>query len=272
MKKLLIVFLLLISVSCYAEGTTTISYDISTSGYGSFSADYIQDIYDTLRGLIIVDNIIPNNASFSLELLSDVPTLTGQAGKALFVNLTENGVEWNQAVTYVISTYTSMIREVQSISVATTTIEPTTFTIGASNSIFIYINGIMQSNTHYTIAGNVITFTDTITPTSSVEIVKADAGPRTRSNVYNKVATYTIDIDDDYIIASAGANIFTLTLPDAVSGIGKELTIKKIDASANAVIVDGNSTQLIDGELTHELTTQYDSINVISDGENWWIH
>jgi hypothetical protein len=130
----------------------------------------------------------------------------------------------------------------------------------------------MQSNTNYTITGNVITFTDTITPTANVEIVKADAGPRTRSNVTSKIATYTIDIDDDYIIASAGADIFTLTLPDAVSGIGKELTIKKIDASVNAVIVDGNSTQLIDGELTHELTTQYDSINVISDGENWWIH
>jgi len=46
-------------------------------------------------------------------------------------------------------------------------------------------------------------------------------------------------------------------------------TIKKTDASANAVTVDGNGAETIDGSTTVSLAAQWDFITVVSNGTNW---
>jgi hypothetical protein len=47
------------------------------------------------------------------------------------------------------------------------------------------------------------------------------------------------------------------------------LTIKKVDASANTVTVDGNAAETIDGVTTKVLSAQYASISIICDGSTW---
>lgn len=66
--------------------------------------------------------------------------------------------------------------------------------------------------------------------------------------------------------ASGGAR--TIELPSSTGMIGYELTIRKTDAVANNVTVQGYSGQTIDGG-TVVLGSQYDRVTVRSDGTNW---
>ena len=51
----------------------------------------------------------------------------------------------------------------------------------------------------------------------------------------------------------------------------KGYQIKKIDASGNAVTIDGNGAETIDGAATQTLGAQYDSMTVFCDGTGWHI-
>jgi hypothetical protein len=83
-----------------------------------------------------------------------------------------------------------------------------------------------------------------------------------------KSATYTVD-GTDAVVAGTAGTAFTVTLPTAVGINGRRITVKKVDASANAVTVGTTSSQTIDGATTFALATQYKFINVMSDGANW---
>jgi hypothetical protein len=86
-----------------------------------------------------------------------------------------------------------------------------------------------------------------------------------------KSGDYTITTSDEVVIADAAAASFTLTLPTAVGNTGKVYWVKKIDATANTVTIDGDGAETIDGAATAVLTTQYEAITVISDGTEWWV-
>jgi len=72
------------------------------------------------------------------------------------------------------------------------------------------------------------------------------------------------------VLANATSGNLTVNLPTAVANTAK-ITIKKIDSSANTVIIDGNTTQTIDGSLTKTIEFQYTSVSLISNGSNWFI-
>jgi hypothetical protein len=44
--------------------------------------------------------------------------------------------------------------------------------------------------------------------------------------------------------------------------------VKKLGNTAN-VIVDGNSSETIDGATTKTITSQYGTLNLLSDGKEW---
>lgn len=72
------------------------------------------------------------------------------------------------------------------------------------------------------------------------------------------------------LVNAVGANR-TITLPAAASHIHRIYNIKKIDASANTVTIDGNASETIDGAATKVLAVQYDSYTIQSDGTGWYI-
>lgn len=100
-----------------------------------------------------------------------------------------------------------------------------------------------------------------------------DTGSAVR--VKSITANYTAEWSDTVLLVNATGGNITVTLPDSgtVSStkdeMGKIFHVKKVDASANTVTIDGFSTQTIDGATTKVLTTQYDSISIVSDGSNW---
>lgn len=84
-------------------------------------------------------------------------------------------------------------------------------------------------------------------------------------------ATSTV-LDDDYLVlVDATSGAVTATLPTAAVKEGSQVIVKKIDASVNAVTVEGNGAETIDGALNVSLPAQYDSVTLASDGTQWWV-
>lgn len=104
------------------------------------------------------------------------------------------------------------------------------------------------------------------TPTSVLDV----RGPIATALV-SKTSAYTIVATDSNILADATGGAFQVTLPTAVGIIGREYTVKKTDASANAVTVGTTSSQTIDGSTTYALSLQYRYLKVVSDGANWQV-
>jgi hypothetical protein len=89
--------------------------------------------------------------------------------------------------------------------------------------------------------------------------------------VTSKTAAYTATSTDQVITADASGGAYTITLPTAVGITGRQYTIKKTDSSANAITVDANSAETIDGSLTISLWKQYQMVVIVSSGSNWII-
>lgn len=81
----------------------------------------------------------------------------------------------------------------------------------------------------------------------------------------------TLDDDDTVVLATGGGSGITLTLPAAASSAYKFYCIKKVDAGAGAVTVDGYSSETIDGATNKALSAQYDGFIIICDGTEWHI-
>lgn len=77
-----------------------------------------------------------------------------------------------------------------------------------------------------------------------------------------KSASYTLDPNDDLILVTTGASAITITLPYIDDAQRKPYYVKKIDAGAGAVTVQGSGTEVIDGG-TVSLASQYDVVHVI---------
>jgi hypothetical protein len=86
-----------------------------------------------------------------------------------------------------------------------------------------------------------------------------------------KSGAYTVTGADDLITGDATGAAFNVTLETAVGIAGRQHTVKKIDASANAVTVNTTSAQTIDGAATFALATRWKYVTVESDGANWLI-
>ena len=86
----------------------------------------------------------------------------------------------------------------------------------------------------------------------------------------------TLDKTHSTLLVNASGNV-VITLPTAASafnntdGIGRIYNVKKIDADADTVTLDGASSETIDDDTTQVLITQYQSLKIQSDGTQWFI-
>lgn len=83
------------------------------------------------------------------------------------------------------------------------------------------------------------------------------------------LSSFTINTTSSVVLVSASSSTINATLPIASTQRGRTYTIKKIDSSVNYVTISANT--FIDGAYTFDLTTQYDAVQVVSDGTQWWI-
>ena len=106
--------------------------------------------------------------------------------------------------------------------------------------------------------------------TDTIEIINftQEALPRTAA----KTATFSVAVADrnkTFLVNATSAAVTANLLAAATAGAGFTFSVKKTDSSANAVTIDPNASETVDGALTLALTGQYDVVTIISDGANW---
>lgn len=92
---------------------------------------------------------------------------------------------------------------------------------------------------------------------------------QSRTRVVSKTAAYSVESDVFLVRVDTTSAGFTVMLPPAATYPGRQIAVKKIDASANNVTVDGDGSETIDGAATKVWNTQYLSYTFISNGTNW---
>jgi hypothetical protein len=80
---------------------------------------------------------------------------------------------------------------------------------------------------------------------------------------------YSVTDLDQVVFADAATGPFAVTIPVVSAGnAGRQLVVKKIDATINTVTVSGS----VDGASTYELNGPYQSITLVCDGTtNWFV-
>lgn len=79
---------------------------------------------------------------------------------------------------------------------------------------------------------------------------------------------YTVPGWNYLVLANATGGAITVNLPTAVGFGGRQIDVRKGDSSANAVTVDGNGGETINGAATKVLNVQYVDYTFRSDGTN----
>lgn len=72
-----------------------------------------------------------------------------------------------------------------------------------------------------------------------------------------------------YVEGTAGSGGITLTLPTAVGNGGSRITIIQVDTGAGGVTITTTNSQHINGASSYELTNQYQTVTLESNGANW---
>lgn len=74
---------------------------------------------------------------------------------------------------------------------------------------------------------------------------------------------------DTYFVSCPSGNVLII-LPNANKSQGRYFTFKKTD-NVNTVFIQPVESQPIDNSLTYSLTTQYQSVTIVSDGNQYYI-
>ncbi len=90
-------------------------------------------------------------------------------------------------------------------------------------------------------------------------------------NTKRYFSNHALDETNYTALVGAVSGPVTISLPPAASAGGRIYNVKKVDASINAVTVAADGAELIDGSNTKILSTQYDTIQIQSNGAQWWV-
>jgi hypothetical protein len=92
------------------------------------------------------------------------------------------------------------------------------------------------------------------------------------TGITTKTSAYTATSSDHTILGDATSGAFDITLPAAASHPGRIYNIKKTDASGNAVSINPNGSELIDGSSTSlAIGTQWAGKTIQSNGTSWFV-
>lgn len=86
--------------------------------------------------------------------------------------------------------------------------------------------------------------------------------------VHNSDANLTVTDGNTVVLATSGTGNVSIFLPAAADNVNRVIIVKKMD-SANTVTIDPNASETVDGNTTHPITTQYESVIMSCDGSNW---
>ncbi len=86
-----------------------------------------------------------------------------------------------------------------------------------------------------------------------------------------KTANFTFSVTESFVTCDATSGTVTGTLPAASGIAGRMYTLKKIDSSTNACVIEGNASETVDGAANTSVTRQWDAVTVLSNNTNFLI-
>ena len=98
---------------------------------------------------------------------------------------------------------------------------------------------------------------------AAIEALQAQAA------AYRLVTASTTAAAGELVVVNATAGAVTVTLPTATAGA--QVTVKKIDASANVVTVDPPGAATVDGDLTATFGAQWSGATLVCTGTDWLV-
>jgi hypothetical protein len=157
-----------------------------------------------------------------------------------------------------------------------------TYYIGSATKALlgVYFGNASNSNTAL-IKGGVTSSSYSVTlplaaPTTGQRVIASSASALTFDSlklvtvaITNAASPYTMLAATEYLTCDATSGAITVNLP-AATGTGKVYYITKIDSSVNAVTLDGNASETINGSLTTTLNTQYESVRIVDAASGLW--
>lgn len=148
------------------------------------------------------------------------------------------------------------------------------FILSSSNTVAIVtINGKVLDDSEYHLVGSTISiYPDNGFYDNNDEVLVFQhtfgGGGGENVNYTARTTTYTILATDYMIDCTSGT--FTVTLPPAATaGGGKVFVIK--NSGTGEITIEGDGSETIDGGLTAVMSTQWESLTVVSDGANYKI-
>lgn len=100
------------------------------------------------------------------------------------------------------------------------------------------------------------------------------SGPGSRASIHTPVlaitANKTLDASHHVVLVTTGSSAITVTLPAAANHTGRIYRIFKVDSGNGTVVVDGNSSETIEGATTFTLGSQYAMAAIVSNGTLWF--
>lgn len=135
--------------------------------------------------------------------------------------------------------------------------------ITISNSSGCIVNGGLYNVSIVNSSGVTVTESN-ITYNNNIIVNAATGG------VKQIAASDEVDKGEQIVLADAGVANISYVLPSAVTNVGRELIVKKIDSSANTVTINTTGGQTIDGLSSQTLTDQWSVFTFKSNGSNWF--
>lgn len=127
------------------------------------------------------------------------------------------------------------------------------------------VGGDITTNLIYTKASNNRVGIGTSSPNSKLDVAGSISLPIISINT----PSYTVGVNDHTIVVDCSTSAITLNLPTAVGVAGRIYVVKKLDGSANTLVLDGYSSQTIENLSTYQLAKKYDTLTIQSTGSSW---
>jgi len=212
---------------------------------------------------------LPNSYTIDTSKLVDTTSSNQQVGHCSIV---DSGTATYQGVVLYDSSSTLLIAYSDDASAAvtrTTVTQLLPITFGASDSIIISFTVPITQ-----FAGSQSSLVGFSGATNRNMGLITSYSPSVLNSIKSvNSSDYTILDNDCYdtIMVVAGAANRTVTLPLAANNSGRRITVTKVDTgSTYNVIIDGNGSETIDGNLTVTIRAGYRSVTVVSNGTSWF--
>ncbi len=89
--------------------------------------------------------------------------------------------------------------------------------------------------------------------------------------ISRKTGNYTVMLGDNFLLADCTSGAITFTLPPSSTATGRIFYFKKIDSTANAMVIMANGSELIDSSNTQMSVVQFETFSLVCDGSQYWI-